>query len=141
MNLEVNYYAETDSVIIATGERGGSGCDLRDDGNVILTYAREDKKTIAMVEVLYISLDYLPLAPERGYDATTDTLTLGEKPVGDYLVEESGEFVSYLQPDPGMDWYEVRALDIRNASKHLKDVNETIIRKQKQDADKHMVSQ
>ncbi len=141
MKLEVKYYPETDSVVIATGERGGSGRDLRNDGNVILTYAREGKKTIAMVEVFSISLGYLPLAPERGYDAATDTLTLGEKPVGDYLTEESGEFVSYLQPDPGRDWYEVRGLDIRNASKHLKQVNDRILRKQKQDPDKLRVIQ
>ncbi len=141
MNLEVEYYAETDSVVIATGIRGRSGSDLRNDGNVILTYAGEGKKTITKVEVFDISLDYLPLAPERGYDAETDTLTLGEKPVGDYLVVESGEFVGYLQRDPGRDWYEMLAVDIRNASKHLKRVNETILRKQKQDAGKLRVIQ
>ena len=59
-------------------------------------------------------------------------LTLGEKPVGDYLVEESGEFVSYLQRDPGRDWYEVLGLDVRNALKHLKRVNDRIPRKQNQ---------
>ena len=62
---------------------------------------------------------FLPLSAERGYDADTDTLTLGDKPDADYRVVDNGDFVSYRQWfDDGSEW-DVVAVDLRRASVHL----------------------
>ncbi len=136
--MKVKYFDDTDSIIIASGVRGrgGSG-DLRDNTSIILTYA--DKwdidKTVTMVEIFGVTVgNVLPLAAEHGYDAESDTLTLGDKPVADFHVAESDEFIAYFQTDEDGDQWAV-AVDIRNASKHLGEVNETIIRKLKQESE------
>ena len=116
--MQVKYYAE-DDVLILTASRGGcSGAALRDDFRVILVFEGEGSENIARVRVLYVS-DFLPLAAERGYDADTDTLTLGDKPEADYRVVDNGDFVSYRQWfDDGSGW-DIVAVDLRQASKYL----------------------
>ncbi len=121
MNLEVKYYAETDMVVITAGERVRSVSDLRNDGTVNVSYAEEDnEKTVTRVESFDISRNYLPLGARRGYDAATDTLTLGERPVDGYRVVGSGEFIGYWEWAKVEEQWEMAALDIRNASKHLR---------------------
>ncbi len=101
----VKYYPDTDSVIITTGKGGRVSGTLWDDWSVILTYAVEDDEIITAVEVFDVTGYHLPLAVERGYDAVTGTLTLGEKPVADFRGVDRGEFVNYLQWfDDGSDW-------------------------------------
>jgi hypothetical protein len=119
--MQVKYYAE-DDVLIMTASRGGcSGGTLRDDFGVIFTFEGEGSENIARVRVLNIT-DFLPLGAERGYDADTDTLTLGDKPDADYRVVDNGDFVSYRQWfDDGSEW-DVVALDLRQASRHLAQV-------------------
>jgi hypothetical protein len=119
--MQVKYYPDED-VVILTAKRGGrSGTTLRDDFGVILELVDDDSEVITRVDMLRAS-DFLPLDAERGYDAATDTLTLGDKPVADYRVADSGDFVSYLQWfDDGSEW-DVVAVDLRCASKHLKRV-------------------
>ncbi len=142
--MEVTYFDDTDSIIIASGVRGGGGSgDLRDNTSIILTYADEwgIDKTVTMVEIFGVTVgNVLPLATEHGYDAETDTLTLGDKSVADFHVEESDEFIAYFQTDEDGDQWAV-AVDIRNASQHLGEVNETIIRNQRQDSGKLRVIQ
>ena len=61
------------------------------------------------------------MSAERGYDAATDTLTLGDKPDAgaDYRVVDNGDFVSYRQWfDDGSGW-DIVAVDLRQASIHL----------------------
>ncbi len=132
--MQASYHPDTDSVIISTGTGGGFGSDLWGDTSVILGFDDEECEVVTGVELLSASI-YLPLVAERGYDAESDTLTLGEKPVADYRVVDSGEFVHYLQWGNDDVW-ESMALVLRNASKHLKRVNDRILRKQKQDSDK-----
>ena len=118
--MEVKYYPEDDALIMDIARGGCSGGTLRDDFGVILVFESECDENIARVRVLNVS-DFLPLSAERGYDADTDTLTLGDKPEpdADYRVVDNGDFVSYRQWfDDGSEW-DVVALDLRRASAHL----------------------
>ena len=67
----------------------------------------------------YDATDFLPLGAERGYDANTDTLTLGHKPDANYRVVENGDFAGYWQECDGGRYWDVVAVDLRRASVHL----------------------
>ena len=116
--MQVNYYSEDDALIITATPGGRSGGTLREDFRVILTFEDEEVENVTRLRVLDATR-FLPLDPERGYDADTDTLTLGDKPDADYRVVDNGDFVSYWQWfDDGSEW-DVVALDLRRASVHL----------------------
>ena len=116
--MEVKYYPEEDVVLIIKSHGGRSGGTLRDDFGVIFTFEDVGNENITRVDIHDVSY-CLPLEAERGYDADTDTLTLGDKPTADYRVVDNGDFVSYRQWfDDGSEW-DVVALDLRQASVHL----------------------
>ena len=118
--MQVKYYAEDDALILTAAHGGLSGAALRDDFRVIFTFEDVGVDTVTRLRVLYVS-DFLPLDAERGYDADTDTLTLGDKPDAnaDYRVVDNGDFVSYRQWfDDGSGW-DIVAVDLRQASIHL----------------------
>ena len=116
--MQVKYYAEDDALILIGTPGGRSGAALRDDWAVILTLADEGSELITRLTVLHAT-DFLPLEAERGYDADTDTLTLGDKPDADYRVVENGDFAGYWQEcDDGRYW-DIVAVDLRRASVHL----------------------
>lgn len=116
--MQVKYYPEDDVLILTAAAGGLSGATLRDDFGVIFTFEDVGIENVTRVRVLYVS-DFLPLGVERGYDADTDTLTLGDKPDADYRVVDNGDFVSYRQWfDDGSGW-DIVAVDLRQASKHL----------------------
>ncbi len=121
--MQAKYYSEDDALVISGTKRGRSGAALRDDFGVILDLADEDSEDVTRIDILNVSW-FLPLSAERGYDADTDTLTLGDKPDADadYRVVDNGDFVSYRQWfDDGSQW-DVVALDLRQASKYLAEV-------------------
>ena len=116
--MKVKYYAEDDALLIIANEQGRSGGTLRDDFRVILDFVDEGSEDVTRIDILDVSR-FLPLDAERGYDADSDTLTLGDKPFTDYRVVDNGDFVSYRQWfDDGSEW-DVVALDLRRASAHL----------------------
>ncbi len=118
--MQVSYYAENDVLILIASPKGGGGGTLRDDFGVIYAIDGEDEddENITRVDIHDVSR-FLPLDPERGYDADTDTLTLGDKPTADYRVVDNGDFASYRQWfDDGSEW-DVVAVDLRRASVHL----------------------
>ena len=116
--MEVKYYPEEDVLIIIASRDGRSGGTLRDDFGVIFALEDEGLENITRVD-LHRSTRFLPLSAEQGYDADTDTLTLGDKPDADYRVVDNGDFVSYRQWfDDGSEW-DVVAVDLRRASVHL----------------------
>ncbi len=116
--MQVNYYSEDDALVITATPGGRSGGTLREDFRVILTFEDEEVENVTRLRVLDATR-FLPLDAERGYDADTDTLTLGDKPDADYLVVDNGDFVSYRQWfDDGSEW-DVVAVDLRRASVHL----------------------
>ena len=114
----VKYYAEDDALIIIANGRGRSGGTVRDDFRVILDFVDEGSEDVTRIDILDVSR-FLPLRVERGYDADTDTLTLGDKADADFRVVDNGDFVSYRQWfDDGSEW-DVVAVDLRRASVHL----------------------
>ena len=117
--MRVRYYEEDDlGVLSERRSKCGSGSTLRSDLGIIIMYVTEDSDEVADIEIFGVSR-FLPLSAERGYDADTDTLTLGDKPTADYRVVDDGPFVSYRQWfDDGSEW-DVVAMDIRQASKHM----------------------
>ena len=118
--MQVRYYPEDDALVMSAFRGGCSGGTLRDDFGVILNFADESSDDVARIDILEASR-FLPLSAERGYDADTDTLTLGDKPDAgsDYRVVDNGDFVSYRQWfDDGSGW-DIVAVDLRQASKHL----------------------
>lgn len=118
--MQVKYYPEDDALLMIVAHGGRSGGALRDDFGVILTFEDVGVENVVRVDVLNVSW-YLPLSAERGYAADTDTLTLGDKPDADadYRVVDNGDFVSYRQWfDDGSGW-DIVAVDLRQASKHL----------------------
>ena len=116
--MEVKYYPEDDVLLIIKSRRGRSGGTLRDDFDIIFTLEDVGNENVTRVAVHGVTR-FLPLDAERGYDADSDTLTLGDKPFTDYRVVDNGDFVSYRQWfDDGSEW-DVVALDLRRASAHL----------------------
>lgn len=116
--MQAKYYAEDDALVISGTQRGHSGAALRDDFGVILDLADEGSEDVTRIDILNLSW-FLPLSAERGYDADTDTLTLGDKPDADYRVVGNGDFVSYRQWfDDGSGW-DIVAVELRQASKYL----------------------
>ena len=118
--MRVKYYTEDDALVIEAFRGGCSGGTLRDDFGVILNFADAGSEDVARIDILNVSW-FLPLSAEWGYDADTDTLTLGDKPDvdADYRVVDNGDFVSYRQWfDDGSGW-DIVAVDLRQASIHL----------------------
>ena len=118
--MQVSHYPEDDVLILIASPKGGGGGTLRDDFGVIFAIDGEDEddENITRVDIHHVSR-FLPLRAERGYDADTDTLTLGNKPTADYRVVDNGDFVSYRRWfDDGSEW-DVVAVDLRPASVHL----------------------
>lgn len=125
--MRVRYYAEEDVLLLIASPKGGGGGTLRDDFRVIFAIDGEDEgdENITRVDIHDVSR-FLPLRAERGYDADTDTLTLGNRPDADYRVVDNGDFVSYRQWfDDGSEW-DVVAVDLRQASVHLAPVLEAL---------------
>ncbi len=118
--MQAKYYAEDDALVISGNRRGRSGAALRDDFGIILDLEDVGSEDVTRIDILNVSW-FLPLSAERGYDADTDTLTLGDKPDADadYRVVDNGDFVSYRQWfDDGSEW-DIVAVDLRQASKYL----------------------
>ena len=123
--MRAKYYSEDDALIVTATPGGRSGGTLREDFRVILTFEDEEVENVTRLLVLDATR-FLPLDAERGYDADTDTLTLGDKPVADFRVVDNGDFVSYRQWfDDGSEW-DVVAVDLRRASVHLAQVLTTL---------------
>ena len=117
--MRVSYYEEDDVAVLTERRcRCGNGSTLRSDLGIIIMYVTEGTHEVAGIDIFGVSR-FLPLSAERGYDAETDTLTLGDKPDADYRVLDEGAFVTYRQWfDDGSEW-DIVAMDIRQASKHM----------------------
>lgn len=125
--MQVKYYADTDRVRMVAGAKNGrgGGDSLRDDFDVVVEYANRNGEDVVAVDVFNVGW-YLPLRADRGYDAESDTLTLGDKPGNgaDCRVVVNGDFVSYrerFELNGGSVW-SIVALDLRHVSRHLADV-------------------
>ncbi|MYC32794.1 MAG: hypothetical protein F4X64_06420 [Chloroflexi bacterium] len=118
--MQVKYYREEDVLLIIGSRDGRSGGTLRDDFGVIFALEDEGIENITRLDLHRVTR-FLPLDAKRGYDADSDTLTMGDKPEpdADFRVVDNGDFVSYRQWfDDGSEW-DVVAVDLRQASVHL----------------------
>ncbi len=125
--MQVSYYPEDDVLILIASPKGGGGGTLREDFWVIFAIDGDDEgdENITRVDIHNVSR-FLPLTADRGYDAATDTLTLGDKPTAEFRAVDNGDFVSYRQWfDDGSEW-DIVAVDLRRASEHLAPVIATL---------------
>lgn len=116
--MEVKYYPEDDVLLIIKSHSGRSGGTLRDDFGIIFTFEDVGNDNVTRLDIHDVSY-FLPLDAERGYDADTDTLTLGDKPDADYRAVDNGDFVGYWQECAGGRYWDIVAVDLRQASVHL----------------------
>ena len=116
--MEVNYYPDDDVLLIIKSGDGRSGGTLRDDFGVIFTFEDVGNENITRVDIHDVS-HLLPLDADRGYDADTDILTMGDKPDADYRVVDNDDFVGYWQECDGGRYWDIVAVDLRRASEHL----------------------
>ena len=99
---------------------------LLDDPGIVLDLSTEDGHEVAGVEILGISA-YVPLG-KNGYDADTDTLTMGRTTTDPELITQIGDLIGYWHADkhePG-GYRDPIGVAIRRASVHLAKVSEKI---------------
>lgn len=125
MKLEVHYDPECDAIGLHSSQQRNASASLVTDVDVIIDLANEDSHRAVALEVLSISA-YLPLG-KHGYCDGTDTLTFGSEIDTATLVVKNGDLVVYWRPDnlPPVSMEPV-AVDLKNASKHLAPVLESL---------------
>ena len=125
MKLRVHYDPECDAIGLHSGQQRKASASLVTSVDVIIDLANEDSHRAVALEVLGIS-GYLPLG-KASYCEETDTLTLGGEIKTATLVVNNGDLIAYWRPDnlPPVSMEPI-AVDLRNASKHLKPVIESL---------------
>ena len=119
MNLKLVYDQEVDVLRLLTAEKGSTSSSLLGLEEVVIDLATNEGHHVVAVEVTGASA-YLPLG-ERGYDAQTDTLTLGTTVNDPRRITENGDIVTFWQTDeeePGS-FMDPIGVAVRNASIHL----------------------
>ena len=119
MDLQLLYDQEVDALRLLTGEKGATSASLLDLPEVVLDLATEEGHHVVGIEVLGASA-YLPLG-KHGYDAQTNTLTLGIAVCDPDRITENGDIVTYWQTveeEPGS-FMDPIGVAVRNASIHL----------------------
>ena len=123
--MRVMYYGQDDVLYMEDGRSHVVGSELLRNPGTVVHLTTEDGHDISAVTVLGASA-YLPLGV--GYDAESDTLTIGETTEAPSLAIEAGDFVGYweideLWPDG---FREPIGVALRQASKHLATVLEAL---------------
>ena len=118
MSIRVIYDRQADVLRLLTDKKGQTSTPLVELVDVVLDLVADESDEVTALEIIGASA-YLPLG-RRGYDAATDTLTLGTVDNPKH-VTRSENIVTYWQPDE----YEPETLlepagiAIRQASEHL----------------------
>ncbi|MCY4651927.1 MAG: DUF2283 domain-containing protein [Dehalococcoidia bacterium] len=123
----VLYDQQVDVLRIMTDTPEAICASLLYDHNIAVSLATEDGHDIVGLEILGASA-FIPLG-NRGYDAETDTLTMGRTTGDPDLITENGDLVAYWQVD---EEYPDRFRDpvgvaIRRASVHLAKVSAELV--------------
>ena len=116
MRITVTYDKKVDVLRVTSDQVGKTSAGLLRGPDAAVDLATEDGYDVVGLEVIGASA----LFPHgRGYDAKTDTLTIGETSADPQLTTENGDFVGYWEAaDPG----EIRdpiGVALRHASRHL----------------------
>ena len=123
--MRVDYDDEFDILRVDAARRAISYPLLHDD-DVVVHLAAEDGKQIVGVEI-WAALRYLPLGKD-GYDANTDTLTMGRTTSNLKFIAECGDFTGYWEPDVNYpdEHPEAIGVALKRASVHLAEVSARI---------------
>ena len=121
--MRVTYDREVDVLGILTDTPEAMCASLLYDPGIAISLATEDGHDMVGLEILGASA-FIPLG-SRGYDAQTDTLTMGRTTGDPDLITKNGDLVAYWQvdqedPDGFRDPIGVA---IRQASVHLAKVS------------------
>ena len=95
--MRVRYDHKDDLLRLITETPDATSASLLDDPGIAVELATEDGHEIVGVTVLGMSA-YLPLG-SSGYDADTDTLTMGRTTEDPELITRNGDLVGYWQVD------------------------------------------
>ena len=114
MNLEIQHDPEVDALRLYAGVQRTSSSSLVGTEEVIVDFDDEEARHVIGLEVIGAAA-YLPLG-KRGYDAKSDTLTLGTVVDDPASISVNGDLVTYWRETPDVDPIGVT---IRQASKHL----------------------
>ena len=118
------YSPEDDYLRLVTQMPSAVSASLLDDPGIVLDLSTEHGHEVVGVEILGIST-YVPLG-KNGYDADTDTLTMGRTTIDPELITQNGDLIGYWHADkhdPG-GYRDPIGVAIRRASVHLAKVSE-----------------
>ena len=123
MTLKIVYDREVDILRLLTeeSEREVTCVHLEDDYGVLVGLDSDEGTHVVGLEVMGASA-YLPLG-QQGYDASADTLTLGDVPNAPAKTTENADIITYWQTDnSGLLLLVPIGVKIRRASEHLNGV-------------------
>lgn len=121
--MRVTYDQEVNVLGIMTDTPEAMCASLLYDPGIAVSLATEDGHDIVGLEVLGASA-FIPLG-NRGYDAQTDTLTMGRTTGDPDLITENGDLVAYWQVDEEdpEGFRDPIGVAVRRASVHLAKVS------------------
>ena len=121
--MRVRYDQEFDVLSIMTDTPEAICASLLDGPDIAVSLATEDGHDVVGVEILGVSA-YLPLG-NSGYDAETDTLTMGRTVSEPELITRNGDLVGYWQVDKydADGFRDPIGVAIKRASVHLANVS------------------
>ena len=120
MRVSHDTHPQVDVLYFSTGTPDVGGSDIPSAPGVVVFVGTEDGHDVVGIEIIGGSA-YLPLG-KKGYDAKTDTLTLGEKGAKPDLITKNDDFVAYWQVDEVLrdeGFLEPIGVEIRNVSAHI----------------------
>ena len=116
--MQVTYDAVDDVLRVWNGQKAADGSSLLREFGTAVYLGTVDGHDVVGFEVMGATA-YLPF--ERGYDAASDTLTIGEMTDDPDLVTENGDFIGYWEVDEQTPdgFRDPIGVAIRRASVHL----------------------
>ena len=122
MTLRVSEYdPEFDTIFISTGDSHDETDEIDGFNHHVVDYDSTTYRP-ASLELLGCAGGYLGLTPAHGYDAETDTLTIGKSVEGAAFKVANGDLVvhwGYAEDDSEPEFYTPVAVQVKNASKNL----------------------
>ncbi len=121
--MRIIYDHEVNVLRVITETPDAVSASLLDDPGIAIDLATEEGHEIVGITVMGASA-YIPLG-NRGYDAQTDTLTMGRTTDDPDLITENGDLVAYWQVDEedSEGFGDPIGVAVRRASVHLAKVS------------------
>lgn len=118
MSMRLIYDKEVDVLRLLTGEDEATSSSLYDDIDIVVDLDKNEERVLGLM--IIGASTYLPLG-KRGYDAETDTLTLGTVATEPALITRNADFITYWMKDryEGDDTLDPIGVAVKHASKHL----------------------